>query len=76
MTQLEFFEMFSAEESELLCSRIEFLDAVTADPFDAEKAVAVANRILNFNSHETLAAAKLAACWRLTSNLVGNRAQP
>ena len=47
MTQLEFFKRFGSEEWELLCSRYDFLEAVTADPFDAELAAAVAQRILN-----------------------------
>jgi len=68
--------MFSAEEWELLCSRYDFLEAVTADPFDAEKTAAVANRILNLYSRGSIAGEKLAACRRLPSTRAGNRAHP
>lgn len=50
MTKDEFFEKFSAREWELLCSKIEFLDVFVAEPFNAEQAEAVANKILDFDS--------------------------
>ena len=51
MTKEEFFRRFSPEEWELLCSKIEFLDVFVAEPFNAEQAEAVANKILYFDSH-------------------------
>jgi hypothetical protein len=50
VTQQEFFQRFSLDEWQLLCSKIEFLDVFAADPFDSELAEAVAKRILNFDS--------------------------
>jgi hypothetical protein len=52
MTKEEFYERFSLEEWELLCSKIEFLDVFVTDPFDAELADAVARRILAFDSRQ------------------------
>ena len=50
MTQEEFFKRFSPEEWDLLCSKIEFLNAFVEEPFDAELAEDVAHRILYFDS--------------------------
>ena len=50
MTRKEFYRKFGAEDWELLCSKDEFLDVFAEEPFDAEKADAVANKILNFDS--------------------------
>ena len=49
MTRQEFFENFSFEQCEQLCSKIEFLNVLIAEPFNAEQAEAVADRILNSN---------------------------
>ncbi len=49
MAKQEFLENFSFEEFELLCSNIEFLNVLMAEPFNAEQAEAVAHRILNSN---------------------------
>ena len=51
MTKEEFYEMFSLEEWELLCSKAEFLEVFVAEPFNAEQAEAVANSILGIDSH-------------------------
>jgi hypothetical protein len=51
MTKEEFYETFTLEEWELLCSKAEFLEVFVAEPFNAEQAEAVANKILNFDSH-------------------------
>jgi hypothetical protein len=51
MTKEEFYEMFTLEEWELLCSNAEFLEVFVAEPFNAEQAEAVANKIINFDSH-------------------------
>jgi uncharacterized protein (DUF1697 family) len=51
MTRREFYKRFSAEEWQLLCSQIEFLDVFVEEPFNAEHAEEVANKILEFDSH-------------------------
>jgi hypothetical protein len=50
MTKEELSRRFSLKEWELLRSKIEFLDVFVAEPFDAERAEAVAHRILNLHS--------------------------
>lgn len=50
MTREEFFERFSAREWDLLCSKPEFLDVFVAEPFNAEQAEAIVNKILDFDS--------------------------
>jgi hypothetical protein len=49
MTKQEFYESFTLEEWELLCSKIEFLNAFVAEPFNVELAEAIAYRILDSN---------------------------
>ena len=51
MPKKEFYEMFTLEEWELLCSKVAFLELFFAEPFNVEQAEAVANKILNFDSH-------------------------
>jgi hypothetical protein len=51
MTRKEFYRMFSAADWELLCSKEEFLDVFAEEPFDSEKAEAVAKKILDSDSH-------------------------
>ena len=51
MTRKDFYRKFSAEDWERLCSNDEFLDVFAEEPFDAEKAEAVAKKILDFDSH-------------------------
>jgi hypothetical protein len=51
MTRKDFYRKFSTEEWELLCSKDEFLDVFAEEPFDAEKAEAVAKKFLDFDSH-------------------------
>ena len=53
MTKHEFFENFSLEEWELLCSKIEFLNVLMAEPFNSELAEAVADQILSSNPPPT-----------------------
>jgi hypothetical protein len=50
MSKEEFYERFSLEEWELLCSKREFLNVLAAEPFDAEMAETVAHRILKVDS--------------------------
>jgi hypothetical protein len=46
ITKKVFASRFSTEEWQLLCSRVEFLDVIVAEPFDPELAAVVAYRIL------------------------------
>ena len=55
MTKEDFFDKFSLQEWELLCGKIEFLEALTEDPFDSEFADQVAQRILRLNSRRSTA---------------------
>jgi len=50
MRKAELFNRLSLEEWQLLCSKIEFLNVLLADPFSSELAEAVAKRILDFDS--------------------------
>jgi len=50
MPKKEFYEMFDHEEWELLCSKAAFLELFFAEPFNVEKAEAVATKILDFDS--------------------------
>jgi hypothetical protein len=46
ITKKAFASRFSPEEWELLCSKVEFLDVIEAEPFDLEPVALVAYRIL------------------------------
>jgi len=54
MTKEDFFDKFSLKEWELLCGKIEFLEALAADPFNSEFADQVAQRILRRNSRRPI----------------------
>jgi len=51
VTKEELFKWFGSKEWELLCSKVEFLNVFVAEPFNAEHAEEVANKILEFDSH-------------------------
>ena len=51
MMRKEFYRKFSTENWELLCSNDEFLEVFAEEPFDSERAEAVAKKILDFDSH-------------------------
>ena len=49
MTKEEFFEQFSLDELEQICTKNEFLNVLVADRFDAAQAASVARRILDLH---------------------------
>ena len=63
MPKKEFYEMFTLEEWELLCSKVAFLELFFAEPFNVEQAEAVARKLLEIDSR-LLVAQKRVSGWR------------